>query len=117
VTAALAPSDRRIRVAGAHSFTAFDFKAAVIYALRLRGRRPLASNATARLGTFYESRGQPYDRTVSVWDGQPAADGRVVSRVTLNAAAQQTITVTLSAPLHQPGQRSPPPRGGQRPAG
>ncbi|HEV3228659.1 MAG TPA: hypothetical protein VGY97_04235 [Solirubrobacteraceae bacterium] len=94
---ALSTRDRRIRVAGAHSFVAFDFKAAIIYALRLRGRRPLASNATARLGAFYESRNRSYDRTVYVWDGHPPPGGTVVSRVSVRGPPPEAITVTLSA--------------------
>jgi hypothetical protein len=106
---ALRPGDHRIRMAGAHSFTAFDFKAAIIYALRLRGLRPLASNATGRLGDFYESRGRPYDRTASVWDGRRADGGAVVARVSFGAPAPRTITVTLSR-----RSRSPTVTGGPR---
>jgi hypothetical protein len=96
VAGALRPGDHRIRVAGAHSFIAFDFKAAIIYALRLRGLRPVASNATARLSDFYESRGRPYDRTAYVWEGRRATGGAVVARVSFGAPTPRTITVTVS---------------------
>jgi hypothetical protein len=97
LASALPPADRTIRVAGSPSFTAFDFKGAIVYALRRRGLRPLSLHGTLRLGRRYEARGRGYDGTVYVWDGPPRPrHGRLLARVALRAALDHEIAVTFA---------------------
>jgi hypothetical protein len=106
VNHALAPPDRRILVTGSHSFTAFDFRAALVYDLRARGLRPLATGGRPRFGDFYAPDHHRYQATVSVWDGpKPPGDGRVIARIGLATAVGHQITVTLIR------NRPAPPRG------
>jgi len=99
VNHALAPAEHRILVTGSHSFTAFDFRAALVYALRARGLRPFATGGKPRFGDSYDPDHHHVQATVSVWDGpKPAGGGRVIARIGLRAAVGQQITVTVTRP-------------------
>src|SRR5205823_9563588 len=101
----LPPGARVVRVAGSPSFTAFDFKGAIVYSLRRAGRRPVAVRGTLRLGSRYEARDRNYNGTVYVWDGPPEPrHGRLIARVGLAAAIDHEITVTF---LPGSGRRRP----------
>jgi len=96
VNHALRTPERRILVTGSHSFTAFDFRAALVYALRAQGLRPFATGAKPRFGDFYDLDHHRYQVTVSVWDGfKPPGGGRVIARIGLAAAIGRQITVTV----------------------
>lgn len=99
VLTALPPAVHTVRIGGSPSWVAFDFKGALIYAMRRHGLRPLTLNGTRRLGSFYEARGRGADATVSVWDRRPPRRaGRVVVRIPLQSSATGTISVTLAGP-------------------
>ena len=97
VSAAVPSGTRVVRVAGSPSFTAFDFKGAIVYALRREGRRPVVLHGTLRLGRRYEARGRAAGGTVYVWDGPPKPrHGWLVARVGLATAIDHEITVTFA---------------------
>jgi hypothetical protein len=96
VAAALAPGERVVRVEGSHDFAAFDYRAALLYALRRRGLRVLAPAAAVRLSSYYEEDGVPYDATVYLTDSGRLPRGRVLARVALSGG--RTLTVTLVRP-------------------
>jgi hypothetical protein len=97
VDRALAPTDHTVLVTGSHSFTAFDFRAAVIYDLRRRGLRVVAPAASVRLGAYYEPDGRTPDASVYVFDERsPPRRGRVIARVSFGGAPRKTITVMLA---------------------
>jgi hypothetical protein len=98
VEAELPPTAKSVRIAGSSSFTAFDFKGALIYALRRDGRQPLILRGTRRLGTSYEARGRSAGATVSVWDGPvPRKAGPAIARIPLKSAKTGAIAVTLKS--------------------
>lgn len=96
VNRALTPSDHRVLVLGAHDFTAFDFRAAVVYDLRRRGVRVFDPAASVRLGSWYEPAGHKVDATVYVYDEKrPPKHGRVIAKVSYGAHPRHTITVMV----------------------
>jgi len=97
VERALTPADRAVLVTGAHDFTAFDFRAAVVYDLRRRGIRVFDPAASVRLGSWYEPAGHKVDATVYVYDEKrPPMHGRVIERI-YGAHPRKTITVMVQS--------------------
>jgi hypothetical protein len=96
---------RAVLVTGSHRFTAFDFRAAVIYDLRRRGWRVYAPAASVRLGSWYAPpRGT---RLATVWifdERNPPRRGRTIERLEYGQAPRNTITVMVS----EPGVAQPP---------
>lgn len=93
-------SRRTVLVTGSHSFTAFDFRAAVIYDLRRRGVRVYAPAASVRLGSYYEP--SPHGHYTTVWvfdERRPPPHGRVIARLRYGAKPVKTITVMISGPF------------------
>ncbi len=82
-------------VGGSGSFTAFDFKAAIMFELRRRGFRPVVLGARTRLSGWYDARVHPEDARLTVYDGNAPARAHVVARVAVPAAVDHTLTVTL----------------------
>jgi hypothetical protein len=120
VERALAPSDRSVLVLGAHDFTAFDFRAAVVYDLRRRGIRVYDPAASVRLGSWYEPAGNGVDATVYVYDEKsPPKHGRVIARIAYGAHPRHTITVMFAGTQPASGQRTrrASGRGRRAPAG
>ena len=108
VERALRPADRTVLVTGAHDFTAFDFRAAVVYDLRRRGIRVFDPAASVRLGSWYEPGARRMDATVYVFDGQhPPKRGRVIAHLSYGAHPRHTITVQLQCYTCRDGNRSP----------
>ncbi len=98
VRAALGPTPRSVLVTGAHTFTAFDFRAAVVYELRRSGWRVYDPAASVRLGSYYRPPKGASLTTVWIFDeAHPRKYGRVIERLSFGAPAK-TITVELSAP-------------------
>ena len=98
VERALRPSARAVLVLGAHDFTAFDFRAAVVYNLRRRGIRVFDPAASVRLGSWYEPAGHKVDATVYVYDEKrPPMHGRVIERISYGAHPRKTITVMVQS--------------------
>ncbi len=94
---ALGPSDRVVLVLGAHDFTAFDFRAAVVYDLRRRGIRVYDPAASVRLGSWYEPGKHNVDATVYVYDEtRPPMHGRVIAKVSYGVRPHHTITVMVA---------------------
>lgn len=106
---ALTPADHAVLVLGAHDFTAFDFRAAVVYDLRRRGIRVFDPAASVRLGSWYEPAGHKVDATVYVYDEKaPPKHGRVIAKVSYGAHPRHTITVmVVSASSTSPATRQP----------
>lgn len=100
---ALTPSDHAVLVLGAHDFTAFDFRAAVVYDLRRRGVRVFDPAASVRLGSWYEPTGHRVDATVYVYDEKrPPKHGRVIERLSYGVRPHHTITVMVVKALPAP---------------
>jgi hypothetical protein len=96
VRRALPPGRPTVLVTGSHGFTAFDFRAAVIYDLRRRGLRVYAPAASERLGVYYEPSPGRTRLTVWVFDGpRPPRRGRVIARIGYGSP-REIVTVTIS---------------------
>lgn len=97
VRRALPKGHPTVLVTGSHSFTAFDFRAAVIYDLTRRGLRVYAPAASERLGDHYRPLAGRSYLTVWVFDRpRPPRRGRTIVRLTYGSRPPKTVTVMLS---------------------